>query len=145
MAIHSLESTLSPYFEQFNDFRELLQHSLEGWDTPVVVVFGEENTGKSTILERLAMRPIFPKAEGFCTRVPIRVRLRTQDENSVAILSVFELNKKNEEVIIESATLEHDNALSSIRNKMEELVRRENQAVTGIRDDAFISSTNSKK
>jgi GTPase SAR1 family protein len=40
------------------------------------VVLGQESTGKSSILERLAMMSLFPRAETICTRVPIHVRMR---------------------------------------------------------------------
>eukprot|EP00873_Tetraselmis_striata_P010351 jgi/Tetstr1/430615/TSEL_001987.t1 len=44
-------------------------------DLPCVVAIGEESAGKSSTLERVTMLPVFPKAEVFCTKMPIRVRL----------------------------------------------------------------------
>ena len=54
-----------------------------------MVVLGDESAGKSTILEQLAMLPVFPRKKRFCTRLAIHVRLRrSPDAKSVATLSV---------------------------------------------------------
>ena len=42
---------------------------------PRIVVVGQESAGKSSVLERIAMRAAFPRAEGFCTRMPIRMKM----------------------------------------------------------------------
>jgi hypothetical protein len=39
-------------------------------------VLGNEKSGKSTLLERLTMMPVFPKDEDICTRMAIQLRLR---------------------------------------------------------------------
>ena len=59
--------------------RELLAATLDGWQPPQVVVVGEESSGKSSVLERLMMTPLLPRAENICTRLPIHVRLRRSD------------------------------------------------------------------
>ena len=43
--------------------RELLAVTLDGWQPPQVVVVGEESSGKSSVLERLMMTPLLPRAE----------------------------------------------------------------------------------
>jgi hypothetical protein len=43
--------------------RELLTAMLDGWQPPQVVVVGEESSGKSSVLERLMMTPLLPRAE----------------------------------------------------------------------------------
>mmetsp|Transcript_38037 Transcript_38037/g.120090 ORF Transcript_38037/g.120090 Transcript_38037/m.120090 type:complete len:278 (+) Transcript_38037:201-1034(+) len=43
---------------------------------PVVVVIGDENEGKSSTLERIANRSIFPRGDGFTTRMVIKLCLR---------------------------------------------------------------------
>ena len=48
----------------------------DGWDFPKIIVFGAESAGKSTILERIAMLPIFPEGDDTCTRSLVEVRLR---------------------------------------------------------------------
>lgn len=43
---------------------------------PQVVVVGQESSGKSSVLESLAMLPLFPRDEHICTRMPIHLKLR---------------------------------------------------------------------
>ena len=43
---------------------------------PCIVVLGNENHGKSTLLGRLVGLPLFPRGKGLCTRMVIRVELR---------------------------------------------------------------------
>jgi hypothetical protein len=48
---------------------------LDGWTPPAIVVLGDESAGKSTILEQLAMLPVFPRKKRFCTRLAIHVHV----------------------------------------------------------------------
>lgn len=66
--------TLAKIFEIIDPLRELF--ATKNWQAPALVVMGNENSGKSTLLERLAMMPIFPKDKFICTRMAIRVHLR---------------------------------------------------------------------
>eukprot|EP00976_Prorocentrum_cordatum_P039983 812060-Prorocentrum_minimum.AAC.1 len=43
---------------------------------PRIIVVGQESTGKSSVLERIAMLPLFPRGEDICTRLPIELRLQ---------------------------------------------------------------------
>ena len=43
---------------------------------PQIVVLGSEKSGKSTLLERIAMLEFFPRGEGMCTRMPIKLQLK---------------------------------------------------------------------
>jgi hypothetical protein len=71
--------------------RGLLAATLDGWQPPQVVVVGEESSGKSSVLERLMMTPLLPRAENICTRLPIHVRLRRSDRALPPKLEVFNL------------------------------------------------------
>ena len=62
-------STLRSVFDVLDPLSELLAETLKGWQTPVVIVFGNETSGKSSLLERLAMMPLLPRGEGTCTRL----------------------------------------------------------------------------
>lgn len=66
--------TLAKIFEIIDPLRDLF--ATKNWQAPALVVMGNENSGKSTLLERLAMMPIFPKDKFICTRMAIRVHLR---------------------------------------------------------------------
>ena len=39
-------------------------------------ISSDENQGKSSTIERLAMRQVFPRGEGFTTRMPIKLCMR---------------------------------------------------------------------
>ena len=43
--------------------RKLLAATLDGWRPPQIVVAGEESPGKSSVLDRLMMTPLLPRAE----------------------------------------------------------------------------------
>uniref|UniRef100_A0A0G4GP20 Dynamin N-terminal domain-containing protein n=1 Tax=Chromera velia CCMP2878 TaxID=1169474 RepID=A0A0G4GP20_9ALVE len=42
---------------------------------PRIVIIGDENTGKSSTLERIAMRRCFPRSSSLCTRMALRLRM----------------------------------------------------------------------
>jgi len=64
------------HFRCLDGLRPQLDDVLKGLSPPHIVVIGSESTGKSTLLERLAMMPLFPRARRTCTRVPIHLHLR---------------------------------------------------------------------
>lgn len=63
------------------DFFRLMKHvkpvlSDLALQLPQIVVVGQESSGKSSVLESLAMLPLFPRDEHICTRMPIHLKLR---------------------------------------------------------------------
>ena len=57
-----------------------------GLTLPTIVVVGLESHGKSSLMERVALRDVFPRGVGFVTRMPIKLQLRQVNfENSVTI------------------------------------------------------------
>lgn len=53
---------------------------------PKVVVIGQENSGKSSTLERIVQRRLFPQSVYFCTRIVTKLMLRHSDrENTIAL------------------------------------------------------------
>jgi len=83
-----MSEMMSEPFEELDSLRTLLQSVLQDLTPPRIIVFGDESSGKSSLLEHLAMMPIFPRSESFCTRSAIHVRLRRDPSQAVAILSV---------------------------------------------------------
>lgn len=66
---------LAKAFEILDPLRGLIEdHGLE--QPPKVVVVGQQSSGKSSLLERLAGAALFPRGERVCTRMVIRVHLR---------------------------------------------------------------------
>jgi len=93
----SLEA-LKVVFDVLDPLSELLAATLEGWKTPVVIVFGQETSGKSSLLERLAMMPLLPRGEDTCTRLPILLKLRHTKEAQLPVLVVRDSATGKEEV-----------------------------------------------
>ena len=91
-------SALRSVFDVLDPLSELLAETLKGWQTPVVVVFGNETSGKSSLLERLAMMPLLPRGEGTCTRLPIVLKLRHAKQPSPPVLVVRDSTTGKEEV-----------------------------------------------
>ena len=67
--------SLGHVFGIMDDMHDILQDLLNDWEPPQVMVIGHANTGKSTILERLCMMPLFPHDRRVCTRMAIRVKV----------------------------------------------------------------------
>ena len=45
-------------------------------EPPTIIMIGDESHGKSSLMERITMREYFGTGRGFCTRVPVRIKLR---------------------------------------------------------------------
>ena len=75
VALRSIDE-LGDIFASLDSLTSFLPNSLEHWSTPSFVVLGSESSGKSTLLERISMFPMFPRGEGVCTRIAIKVELR---------------------------------------------------------------------
>ena len=118
---------LSIAFSQLDPLRELLQTSLDGWTPPMIVVVGEENSGKSTLLERLAMMPLFPRDERICTKLQIHVRLRRcTPGDSIATLRVVSVaNGAVGSTLKKERMIPMSNGAVDVRAMMDELVREE--------------------
>jgi hypothetical protein len=71
---------LNAVFSLLEPLPEILTASLEGWQPPQLIVIGAEGSGKSALLERLLLLPIFPTDDGGCTRLPVLVRLRNAEQ-----------------------------------------------------------------
>ncbi|KAE9298802.1 hypothetical protein PR003_g23140 [Phytophthora rubi] len=58
---------------------------------PQIVVVGQESSGKSTVLESVAMLPLFPRDSAMCTRLPILLKLRHTSQIHVEVEGDLEL------------------------------------------------------
>ena len=68
--------SLGKIFEKIDPLRDVLSVELDGWSPPKFIVLGAEDSGKSTLLDRITMLPMFPQGRNICTRLPIEVQLR---------------------------------------------------------------------
>eukprot|EP01044_Picomonas_judraskeda_P011200 COSAG03_NODE_1504_length_3971_cov_7.241219_1_plen_768_part_00 len=126
---------LGAVFAHLDPMRDLLAKCLDGWEPPQLVVVGNENAGKSSVLERLCMMPIFPRDENLCTRCPIHVRLRRGPAKAPQ-LEVTDANGGSSQSIPISVPAEcaHDD----VRRTMERIVKEQNATLTGVASDRKI-------
>jgi len=83
---------LSSIFSVLDDVRDEMAEV--SWGVPKIIVFGAESTGKSTIMERIAMMPIFPEGKKLCTRMAVEVRLRYKKQDTrTAVIGLYKDDK----------------------------------------------------
>ncbi|POM59808.1 hypothetical protein PHPALM_31408 [Phytophthora palmivora] len=64
---------------------ESIGHPLTDLTLPQIVVIGQESSGKSSVLESLAMLPLFPRDSDICTRLPILLKMRHMSHGNVEV------------------------------------------------------------
>lgn len=135
---------LSKYFECLDPCREMLSSTLGGWTPPCIIMIGPENTGKSTILERLALMSIFPIDDGICTRMPIHVRLRRSNRCEPPVLTV---EKRATKQVVSRQVIPLLTGHVDVRDAMTKHLRRNNDgSVSGIDlDHVLILQINSPR
>jgi len=126
---------LNAYFECLDPCREVLESTLDGWTPPCIIMVGAENTGKSSVLERLALMAIFPRMEGICTRLPIHARLRRVATSQPPVLVVYNQKTKQEE---DRRVISMHTGSVDVREVMEGVLRRCNGSLTGVDSDRII-------
>jgi hypothetical protein len=76
---HNTICRLGDVFQVLDNVQDVLSASFAdtgAFRPPSIIVVGPEKTGKSSLLERLAGLPLFPKAFERCTTMPIKCMLR---------------------------------------------------------------------
>jgi phage shock protein E len=124
----SLEA-LKVVFDVLDPLSELLAATLEGWRMPVVIVFGQETSGKSSLLERLAMMPLLPRGEDTCTRLPILLKLRHTKEAQLPVLVVRDSATGTEDV---RRTVSLAGGQVDVRHEMERVLAAEQGGLTSV-------------
>jgi WD40 repeat protein len=124
---------LGEIFATLDPLRDTLSSMLDGWSPPQVVVMGNENSGKSTLLERLAMIPLFPRDKILCTRMPIEVKLRRGKATAIH-MHIVDVATGN---IVEgsSTTVAAECADAQVGKRMEAELERVNGSVQGVCHD----------
>ena len=91
-----LDSRWHPRLERFREVENLFSTNVDDdtikptFTVPRIIVIGDESSGKSSTMERIAMMQFFPIDNKFCTRMPIELRLRYR--NAEYIRQVYESN-----------------------------------------------------
>ena len=101
----------------------LYHEEVEG---PAVVVMGDESAGKSTILARIVNLDVFPRGKDLCTRLAILVRLRS-GAAAAPVLRVLDGGR-----VLREDTFDTRDYEAQVRQRMNEVVRGEGEAVVGI-------------
>ena len=86
------------------------------------------SAGKSTILERLCMMPLFPRRHGLCTSVPIKINIRRAPAQRPTTLEVWDTATNQQ--IGRTRVIPLDTGEVDIRAAMAEAVRAQNAAVS---------------
>ena len=126
---------LGVFFSCLDPCREVLQSALGGWSPPCVIMLGAENTGKSSVLERLAMMSLFPRSDGICTRIPIRARLRRTAEADAQVLTVYNTRTQQEE---KRMVIPLQSGHVDVREAMEEILRVQHGKIVGVESERII-------
>mmetsp|Transcript_5757 Transcript_5757/g.20045 ORF Transcript_5757/g.20045 Transcript_5757/m.20045 type:complete len:846 (-) Transcript_5757:1193-3730(-) len=123
----ALSDALGRAFTILDPMRDLLASCLDGWEPPRIVVVGDESTGKSTLLEQLAMLPVFPRKKRFCTRMAIHLRLR-RDADLPALATLSVQNAQTRQPIGETKRLPAGaNGYIYLQEAMDEVLKQEEE------------------
>ena len=130
---------LSQHFHGLDLIRAPLERALGGWKPPVVVVFGQESCGKSTLLERIAMVPLFPKGADLCTRLPILVELRNgPHRNPILCTMERRAHQADAETVVPCDFSTAEDHAVGIQNIMLAAIAREHQKIAGISSTTYL-------
>ena len=92
----AFDTELRPRLDAVDRIRSLLSDAtgdnLYGIDLPSIVVVGDQNSGKSSVLESLSGVAL-PRSDGLVTRVPLILKLR-HAQHSSALLSYIDQNER---------------------------------------------------
>ena len=127
---------LDAVFAALDPLRGTLSSMLDGWAPPQIVVVGNEDSGKSTLLERLAMMPIFPRGSMVCTRIAIAVQLRRGDAAPV-VLEMVDV-ETGESVAGSRLEIAAEVADTHVREAMDAEIQRANGSTNGVCHDRRI-------
>jgi WD40 repeat protein len=118
-SIHALREV----FSHLDQLRDLLAKTLSDWQPPQVVVLGQQSSGKSSLLERLAMMSLFPRADDMCTKVPIHLRMRNSETAKVPTIEVF--NVKDSRIEDGPHMIPMEWGSIEVSKKMDEIMSKE--------------------
>ncbi|CAJ1397421.1 unnamed protein product [Effrenium voratum] len=126
---------LSKFFKELDPVEDLLHSTLDGLKVPKIVVVGDESAGKSTILEMLAMLPVFPRNARCCTRMAIHLRLRRTPGVSRATLTVSSAKGETKDV---SMDMPQENGWLLVEEQMKRLQQELSEGSKIISDKKII-------
>ena len=117
------------------------------YSVPRIVAIGEESSGKSSTLERLAMLEFFPSDRRICTRMPIELRLRHRSADNLpdefrdtGFVRMSLLRSPDSRIgkVPSAGPLAPAEVTTQVRTWMEHFVQEENSELVGISKDRLI-------
>jgi len=117
---HGSVQDLSKMFSALDDLEDLMVDTLGSWSAPRLVVFGGEKVGKSTLLQRLCLLPLFPTDRSRCTRMPVKVTIRRATVQCAPTLVVWDVSKK--QPACESRSISLTKSEAEIRRQMDDIM-----------------------
>ncbi|CAG8460533.1 2613_t:CDS:2 [Funneliformis caledonium] len=105
--------------------------------TPTIVVFGDQSSGKSSVLHRLTGGLPIPRGSTKCTATPFEIRM-LQTEESVSKVSLRYIEDKNRKIVV-SKEVEYCNLLGLSESEVEAKLREaqryvQNPSITDIKN-----------
>ena len=116
------------------------------FSVPRIVCIGEESSGKSSTLERVAMMNVFPSDERLCTRVPIELRLRYRERESLQekfrergyVIMKMQPGPGSKVPADVSEPMSPDLVVANVKQWMDALVAAANGRLMGVAHDRII-------
>jgi hypothetical protein len=104
----------------------------------MLIVLGNEASGKSSLLDRLAMMPLLPRGDGdlACTRMPILLRLRHADKARLPRLEVHD--STNGSLLRPPVELSLIGGEVDVREQMNQIVMAEHKELNTVSMDKMI-------
>ena len=116
----------SQIFAELDRVMDLAEMEKLGLRAPVIVVVGNESSGKSTVLERLTRTPVLPRDKALCTRAAIRMKLR---RGPAKLAEVAVWKRQPAAIVGEAQQVAGARLCKVVKDKMDELVAREKREV----------------
>lgn len=121
------------------------EHGLH-YSVPRIVAIGEESSGKSSTLERLAMLECFPSDMRMCTRMPIELRLRYRPANKIPpefletgfVMMSLARGPNSSLPEATGGPMKPSEVETQVRTWMEDVVREQNTELVGITEDRLV-------
>jgi hypothetical protein len=128
---HNIKSLydVGNFMAWLDPFREVLDSSLDGWTPPCVILIGSENSGKSSVFERLTLMSIFPRSEGICTRLPIHAQMRRTAVAQPPTMIVFNVDTQK---VVSREVIPLNQGCVEVRRAMEDVLRLNGGQLRGI-------------
>ncbi len=117
---NKFDEIIRPYMDKIDQVRSILSGGIEGVSFPIVVVVGDQSSGKSTLLESLSLVEL-PKGSGIVTRCPLVLRLRKSTERRV-----YRIQGENEKTLLDENEL---NILQYIEEETKKLAGQQKNVV----------------